>query len=302
MAQARDDAYRSFAVRFRGEGAREAAECLVAETWAAGASGHEERDWVEAAAEGEVPVIEVLVYAPAALCAAVWRVARERSPAVGPHSAVAPVDWLERWRRGLRPTVVGERLVVRPSSLEYSLLPGQEEVIIEPGQAFGTGGHASTRLILEWLVSGDVQLRPFVRVLDIGVGSGVLALAALRLGAGRAIGFDLDRCAVREAARAGRENRLADRLGLMAGSIDALKEVKFELVLANLLKLELLPLLDRLVSRLERKGSLLVSGLLREEQPEVEARTAEVGLACIGRRTERDATGDEWVALRLIQR
>ncbi|MFP8874569.1 MAG: 50S ribosomal protein L11 methyltransferase [Myxococcota bacterium] len=301
MAQARDDAYRQFSVRFRGEGAREAADRLVAETWAAGASGHEERDWVEAAAERDVPVIEVVVYAPAARCAAVWGVARNRAPAVGPSFAVEPVDWLDRWRRGLRATVVAGRLVVRPSSLEHALLPGQEEIIVEPGQAFGTGGHASTRLILEWLVSDEVQLEPSVRVLDVGVGSGVLALAALRLGAGRAIGFDLDARAVREAARAGRENRLADRLGLMAGPIDALKEVKFELVLANLLKLELLPLRDRLVSRLAPGGSLLVSGLLRDEQPQVEAELTEVGLACVGVRAERDATGDEWVALRLLQ-
>lgn len=289
--------YVQFAVRFRGETARAHADRLIAETWDAGASGHEERE----GREGGEGFIEVMVYCAKPRSAEVWSVARARNTALETPTAVDPVDWVERWRQNLRPTIVGGLLVVRPESLSHALLPGQKEVVIEPGQAFGTGGHASTRLILEWLVSGELELQSSVRVLDVGVGSGVLALAALRLGAGHAIGFDLDLCAVREAGRAGRENGLAERLGLMAGPIEALGEGRFELILANLLKRELLPLVNDLAGHLAAGGSLLVSGLLHAERSEVEARMGEVGLRCVGERVERDTTGDTWLSLRWTQ-
>ena len=172
--------YVQFAVRFRGETARAHADRLIAETWDAGASGHEERE----GREGGEGFIEVMVYCAKPRSAEVWSVARARNADLNPPSRVDPVDWVERWRQNLRPTIVGGLLVVRPESLSHALLPGQKEVVIEPGQAFGTGGHASTRLILEWLVSGELELQPSVRVLDVGVGSGVLALAALRAGGG----------------------------------------------------------------------------------------------------------------------
>ena len=106
---------------------------------------------------------------------------------------------------------------------------------------------------------------------------------------------------MREAGRAGRENGLAERLGLMAGPIEALGEGRFELILANLLKRELLPLVHDLASHLAAGGSLLVSGLLHAERSEVEARMGEVGLRCVGERVERDTTGDTWLSLRWTQ-
>lgn len=279
-----------FVVRLRGEGARAQSERVIAETWSAGASGHEER---EVGAEG----VDVIVYCPESAARATWAVARGLVGDVSEIAPVEPVDWVSRWRDSLRATVIGERLVVRPESVAQALGAGQQEVIIEPGQAFGTGGHASTRLILEWLVSGEVELSPSVRVLDVGVGSGVLALAALRLGAGHAVGFDLDRDAVLEAGRSARVNGLSGQLALMAGPIQALGESPFSLVLANLLRSELLPLRSELVSRLAGRGCLLVSGLLEKECSEVEAAMEALGLRCFGRKSERDADHEEWVSL-----
>src|SRR5690606_4181347 len=163
----------------------------AAEAFEAGASGLEERT-------EDTPVL--IVYAPAdraeaveaALAAVLGRAA------VQPATPVPEVAWPESWKAGLRPPAVSPRLVVRPPFAAHPLAPGQREVVIEPRQAFGTGDHATTALALEAL-DAALAARPAAHVLDVGCGSGVLALAALSLGAGRAVACDLDPVATREA-------------------------------------------------------------------------------------------------------
>src|SRR5262249_18285588 len=117
------------------------------------------------------------------------------------------VDWSTAWRSGLEAIEISPRLMVRPPFAKAELQSGQACVVIEPGQAFGTGGHSSSRLALELLDALERERVEGARVLDVGCGSGVLALAALALGARSAVGFDRDLLAVRAARANAHENR-----------------------------------------------------------------------------------------------
>jgi len=225
------------------------------------------------------------------------------STEIEPAQTLPDVDWSEAWMEGLEALRISPRLLVRPPFVDAVLEPGQREIVINPGQAFGTGGHASTRLCLEWI---DVLLDPaeggagvvFDRVLDVGTGSGVLALAAVALGAGRAVGFDIDPIAIDAAREAARRNELDACVRFFAGPIEALgdRAEKYPLVLANLLKREMLPIASQLAERVASSGRLVLAGLLEEDVEAVCARFRPEGLIEVGRRSLEDSTG-RWLGL-----
>jgi ribosomal protein L11 methyltransferase len=271
--------------------ARERAEWTAAEAFAAGASGLEERE------EGARTLL--LVYAPAASAEAV-RDAALAAADPGAHATlegVAERDWPETWKQGLAPIAISPRLVVRPSTRsEHDPDPGRVEVVIEPRQAFGTGAHGSTALALA-LVDAHLAGQRVASLLDVGAGSGVLAIAALRLGAGRALACDLDPIAARESRENAARNGCA--LASFAGSLDALgpRAGRFDLVVANLLSSELRPILDALVARVAEGGALVLSGLLESERGWLETALAARGLGVRAARCARDASGDAWLAV-----
>jgi len=273
----------------------ESAEIAAAEAFAAGASGLEELDAEEPGS------VTLLVYAPAPQAervrAAVAAAAGVRAVA---RAEVCPaVDWSAAWRAGLAPIVVSPELVVRPSFTPHALAPGQAEIEIDPGQAFGTGGHESTRLALELLAALAPARRAGASVLDVGTGSGVLALAALRLGAGRVVAIDVDPAAVAVARENARRNGLGERLLLVAGSLDALAPLRFDVVVANLLKRELLPLVPALMRHVHRESRVLLAGLLATEQAEILRAFEAAGLHRVGVRLRRDASEAAWLGLEL---
>lgn len=297
MAGARSDRRpEHFSLRIRVEGPLRRAQVdrLLAETFEAGVLGYEECE-----DEGAL-ALTLVVYADAesrqAVRDAVGRAA-DATVAVGRFEAVAAVDWELAWRAEQRAVTVAERLVIRPESVAWDPVPGVHELVIDPGQAFGTGSHASTRLALTALLGESASLGRDVRVLDVGTGTGILALAALRLGAGWALGIDTDFRASREASKWARRNGLSERFATCAGSPDCLGEGRFELVLANLLRVEILPLVEALASRLGPGGRLVVSGLLSSERMEVASAFAARGLRVRAECVERDEAQDEWLAL-----
>jgi len=242
----------------------------------------------------------LLVYAPAARAEAV----RAAALAVAGGATVAAAEpvvarnWPETWKEGLAPIVISSRLVVRPPFAAHALANGQREVVIEPRQAFGTGAHGSTALALALLDAHLATVRA-ARVLDVGSGSGVLAIAALQLGAARATACDLDPIAARETRENAARNGVAARLAVFAGSLDALgpHAGRFEVVVANVITSELWPMLGELVQRVAPNGVAVFSGLLGAEREAVGAALARHALRVVDERRERDARGDEWLAL-----
>jgi ribosomal protein L11 methyltransferase len=173
-------------------------------------------------------------------------------------------DWGESWKEGLRPFAVG-RTFVRPSWIAAAPPPGAVEVVLDPGMAFGTGTHPTTALCLGAL--GEIAAaRPGLSVLDVGTGSGLLAIAARKLGAGRVVGSDDDP----EALRVAREN--AERNGVVLELTSAdVREIPgpFDLVMANILANTLVELAPALSAQVARAGVLLLSGILEGQEEDV---------------------------------
>lgn len=215
------------------------------------------------------------------------------------------VDWLETYRRLAQPLEIGRRLLIDPRELadgEDLPHPGADDaerilLHIPARSAFGTGSHESTRLVLELLE--DLPLAG-CRVLDVGTGSGILALAALALGARFAVGFDIDAESVLLAGQNGRLNlhlpsARAGRIPAFAvGGIEILRpEPRFDLALVNILPERMLPWIDLLPARLVDGAAALFSGILEEVAPPVLERLAELGFT-----PEESRRAGEWIAYR----
>ncbi len=204
-------------------------------------------------------------------------------------------DWSARWREGLAPRQVTERIVVKPTWTEWEPKPGQVVVDVDPQMAFGTGEHATTRGCLRLL---DDALRPGERVLDVGSGSAILAIAAAKLGAREAIAVEYDPDANLNARENLEGNGVESRVEIVEAMADAglLAGLgRFDLVLANILSGVIRPLLPAFREALggSPDGRLIVSGILRTEAAEV-VRDAE---AAGFRVCEVDEEEEWWSAL-----
>ena len=209
---------------------------------------------------------------------------------------VHEADWAEAWKAYFPVLRVGRRLVIRPTWRRHHRAPGEVVLALDPGMAFGTGLHPTTRLCLAGIESlSDRGTLSGRRVLDVGSGSGILAIAALKLGARSALGIDTDPIAVEATVANARRNRVSRRLRARQGSLPA-AEPAFDVVLANLIAGILVPLAPMLRGELCPGGTLLASGIFVDREAEVRVAFEAGGLAVVGRREEGD-----WVALEAIR-
>mgnify|MGYP001199983315 CR=1 FL=1 len=174
-------------------------------------------------------------------------------------------DWAEGWKQHFSAVRIGPRLVVRPSWEDFISEPGDVEVILDPGMAFGTGTHGTTRLCLEAVAACFESAAVPRRVLDVGTGSGILAIAAARLGAERVVACDIDDEVCRVAGDNVAQNRVEDLVVVTREPLEVLG-AGFDLVLANILAEENVRLADELVRRLVPQGTLVLSGILQEKE------------------------------------
>jgi ribosomal protein L11 methyltransferase len=207
---------------------------------------------------------------------------------------LAHQDWNVQWSRLIEPIRIG-RMIIRPSWKETALNAGDLELILDPKQAFGTGHHATTQLLIEWLQEVVIASD---RVLDLGTGSGVLAMVALRLGAGAARGVDSDPIAIDCAREYAQVNGFDQRLTLSVGNAtgeqwhDAFAPT---LVLANLDRQTLLDAREALCRYAAGGARLLLSGLLIEQRAEIEAAYGAQGVYVKAARVR-----DGWLALEAV--
>jgi ribosomal protein L11 methyltransferase len=182
-------------------------------------------------------------------------------------SQVRAEDWSSSWKVNFKPLRVGRRLLIVPSWEAADANPDDIILQIDPGMAFGTGGHETTRLCLELLEQfmDGLANRPPSSVLDLGTGSGILAMAAARLGAGQVRAVDIDPQAVEVARENLAINGLTGRVECCSTPLESLTE-SYDLILANILAEELVRLAPLLTARLKEGGMLVLSGILSEKE------------------------------------
>jgi ribosomal protein L11 methyltransferase len=174
-------------------------------------------------------------------------------------------DWAEGWKQHFSAVRIGTRLVVKPSWESFPAKEGDAVVTLDPGMAFGTGTHGTTRLCLEALARRFEQAPPPESVLDVGTGSGILAIAAVALGAARVLACDIDPTACLTARENARLNGIGQELEVTDRPLADL-EGTFQVVLANILAEENIRLAPQLIDKLAAGGSLILSGILQEKE------------------------------------
>jgi ribosomal protein L11 methyltransferase len=212
------------------------------------------------------------------------------------HRVIKEEKWAENWKSNFKPLRITPRLVVKPPWEEYARDKGELVIEIEPGMAFGTGTHPSTQMCLQELEE-IVQSSPhFPSMLDVGTGSGILAIAARKLGVGQVLAIDIDPVAIDCARKNAAINKVDRGIEFRVGSPDGLRQ-KFNIIVANLLPQELLKVAPFLPKRMSSRGTLVISGLLRGQEDEMISTFAEQGLQILRSRKSRG-----WSCLVLRQR
>ena len=266
---------------------------LIALLWAHGGLG----SWSESSGAGRVRIHGFVDAANTATGELARALRIDPSIEISPFAAVERRDWSAEWRRAAQPIEVGRRFLVdprEPEEVEVPVEPGGRILLCLPARtAFGLGSHASTRLAVELLESLALDGRA---VVDVGTGSGILAFAALALGARSVVAFDLDPAAALLLPAHARLNDLAPRA--FVGTIAALApQSRFDLALVNVVPSEIAADLPRLAALLRPGAAAVFSGIL-----ETEAERALAAMAGAGFRERRRASDGEWIAFVMDQR
>src|SRR5688572_19476000 len=212
-------------------------------------------------------------------------------------------NWMEAWKQHYKPILIGHRLVIVPAWMD-SPDPNRIPIKIDPGMAFGTGTHPTTQLCLELMehcfTQSKLEDRELEIVIDVGCGSGILSIAALKLGAKSALGVDIDAGSIVNARENADTNQIGDELILEVGSVREILDGMFAfrkapLVMANILAPVIVRLFDSgLAELIDENGTIILSGILEEQASSVIEAAQAKGL----KMNERKQMGD-WVALRV---
>jgi len=220
---------------------------------------------------------------------ALWHLG-QISPIPAPvFSSVAEADWADAWKEHFHPLRVGRRIVIKPTWREFKAGPGDIIIELDPGMAFGTGLHPTTQMCLEVL---EEKIQPGMRVLDLGTGSGILALAAAKLGADTVLALDSDPVAVATAQENARRNGVASQVTVAQGSLVQATET-YDLLVVNILAKVIMALArEGLGERVRPEGQWVAAGIIESQVLEVVTALEAAGLQVIERRQVSD-----WVTL-----
>lgn len=198
-------------------------------------------------------------------------------------------DWSNAWKKYYHPVQVGEHLVVCPSWEAYDRQPDDVVLTLNPGMAFGTGTHDTTRLCMELL---EKYITPQDTVLDVGCGSGILAITAALLGANKIIGCDIDEVAVKVAGENAALNGVQDRIAFHQGDLTSQVEGSFQIICANIVADVIIRLSEDVGRYLAKDGIFITSGIIDTREQDVLNALEQNGFQVIERRTSGG-----WVAL-----
>ncbi|MFN3135000.1 MAG: 50S ribosomal protein L11 methyltransferase [Candidatus Kryptonium sp.] len=201
---------------------------------------------------------------------------------------ISDKDWNKIWEQTIEPIEVGEKFVIKPTWKQYHK-PNKIIIQIDPKMAFGTGHHETTRLMLRAI---EKYLYPKCKVLDVGTGSGILSIAAIKLGAEISIGVDNDHWAYENAIENAEINNVKDKFKIILGTVDDVSETNFDFVLANINKNAIIKMLPKFYDKLKERGILITSGYLDIDQGTIEEHLWIYNLEIIDVLKE-----NEWIAI-----
>ncbi len=198
-------------------------------------------------------------------------------------------NWNEEWERTIQPIHVSDRFIITPSWHPVEPTDGKTVIVIDPKMTFGTGYHETTRLMMRMM---EQYIRQGQSVLDVGTGTGILAIGAALLGASHVIGVDIDEWSLDNGIENAERNNVRGSIDIRIGSLETVPERNFDVILANIIRNTILELIDTMLEALAPKGVLLLSGLLATDRGAIEQALTERGCRVLTVLQEND-----WIAI-----
>lgn len=203
-------------------------------------------------------------------------------------------NWNELWEKSREVIRVSDRIIIKPTFKEYSAKENEIVLTIDPKMSFGTGEHQTTKLVLRLLAK---IVKPKMKVLDVGSGTGILAITAIKLGAKKAVAVDFDEICLENCEENCVLNDVENSVDIITGEIDDVNEKDFDLIIANIQKNVLIEIADKIKSKLNFNGIVILSGLLESDKDDIEKKYHSLGF-----RTKQIEQMDEWIAIVFIER
>lgn len=198
-------------------------------------------------------------------------------------------NWNKEWESTIQVIRVSNKIVIKPTFREYTAQPDELVLTIDPKMSFGTGEHQTTKLVLLAL---EKYIRPGMKMLDAGSGTGVLAIAGVKLGAKEALAFDNDEWCYENSIENVHLNGVEGKVTIRVCDISGIHESEFDLITANIQKNILLPIAPNLAEKLKTGGILILSGLYREDEEEIIREYSAQGL-----QHSETTSMDEWISI-----
>jgi len=203
--------------------------------------------------------------------------------------SIAAEDWNRKWQESFKPIKVGKNVFISPPWDAYQIKEGEIGIIINPQMAFGTGHHESTQLIITCM---ETHLQSGMEVLDVGTGSGILALTARKMGAAKVLGIDNDPAAIKNAMENKQINGAEDQIRFVIAEMHQLYSDSYDMVLANINLPVILDLASSFPKYLKKQGILIISGILINDEIQVLKDLHEAGFSLVEKQSKK-----EWLAM-----
>jgi ribosomal protein L11 methyltransferase len=198
-------------------------------------------------------------------------------------------NWNKLWENSREVIRVSDRIVIKPSFKDYSAKENEIVLTIDPKMSFGTGEHQTTNLVLRLI---EKIVKPGMKVLDVGSGTGILAIAAIKLGAEKAVAVDFDEICFENCQENCIINNVGNSVEILTGEIDDVNENDFDLIIANIQKNVLLDIAEKIKMKLKIDGLVVLSGLLESDKDDIEKKYHSLGFT-----TKQFEQNDEWIAI-----